>query len=190
MNFKNPFATDASGDDGGVTDSAETPVHEMDSQLSTVTAERDQLLQERADLNDRLLRRTAEFDNFRRRTEREKQDYFEYAGMETVRQLLPVLDDFDRALKMTAQTRPEEAEREFYKGTELIYSRLMELVKKIGLEPIVSIGAKFDPNLHEAIERVPSEEAEDQTILGEFQRGYMFKGRLLRPAMVKVAVAH
>ena len=171
-------------------DTPEGTAPELDNQLDAVTAERDQLLQERADLNDRLLRRTAEFDNFRRRTEREKQDYFEYAGMETVRQLLPVLDDFDRALKLTAQTRPDEVEREFYKGTELIYSRLMELVKKLGLEPVASVGAKFDPNLHEAIERVPTDEAEDQTIVGEFQRGYMFKGRLLRPAMVKVAVAH
>ena len=154
------------------------------------TAERDQLLQEKADLNDRILRNRAEFDNYRRRTDREKQEYFEYAGMETIKQLLPVVDDLERALKMTAQTRPDEAATEFYKGNELIYGRLMELLKKLGLEPIPTIGTTFDPNLHEAIERVHTTDAEDQTILGEFQRGYRFKNRLLRPAMVKVAVAH
>lgn len=192
MNFKNPFASDSAADAAGspTSDPVDSTSATASEQWEALTAERDQLLQEKADLNDRLLRRTAEFDNFRRRTEREKQDYFEYAGMETVRQLLPVLDDFERALKMTAQTRPEEAGREFFKGTEIIYTRLVETLKKLGLESISTEGVQFDPNLHEAIERVPTDEQPDQTVVGEFQRGYLFKGRLLRPAMVKVAVAH
>ena len=96
--------------------------------------------------------------------------------------LLPILDDFERALQV------ETADREYAKGVELIYQRLSETVRKMGLEPIETAGKPFDPNLHQAVERVQTEEAEDQAILGEFQRGYNFKGKLLRPAMVRVAV--
>jgi molecular chaperone GrpE len=99
-----------------------------------------------------------------------------------VRDILPVLDDFERALKV------ETADREYARGVELIYQRLYESLKKLGLEPIETEGRKFDPNLHQAVERVEAEDAEDQAILGEFQRGYNFRGKLLRPAMVRVAV--
>jgi len=99
-----------------------------------------------------------------------------------VREILPVLDDFERALNV------ETADREYAKGVELIYGRLFDTLKKMGLETIETEGEMFDPNLHQAVERVESDEVEDQAILGEFQRGYSFKGRLLRPAMVKVAV--
>jgi molecular chaperone GrpE len=145
-------------------------------------AERDQLVAEKAELQDRLLRGRAEFDNFRKRTERERSDYIQYAAMEMVRELLPILDDFERALKV------ETADREYAKGVELIYQRMYDSLKKMGLEPIATEGQQFDPNLHQAIERVPTKDAQDQMVLGEFQRGYNFKGRLLRPAMVRVAV--
>src|SRR2546427_6699745 len=149
-----------------------------------VTAERDQLQAENADLQDRLLRRQAEFENFRRRAERDRSDFLQYAGMEIVRELLPVLDDFERALKT------ETSDAGFRKGVELIYQRLIEALKKIGLEPIeTSRGQEFDPNMHQAVVRAETEEAPDHTILEEFHRGYNFKGKLLRPAMVKVAVS-
>lgn len=157
---------------------AETP----DGQLAAVTADRDQLAAEKADLHDRLLRARAEFDNARRRAERERSDFLQYAGMELVRDILPVLDDCERALKV------ETTDRDYAKGVELIYQRLFETLKKIGLEPIAAVGRQFDPNLHQAVERVETDEAEDQSILGEFQRGYNFRGKLLRPAMVRVAV--
>jgi molecular chaperone GrpE len=102
--------------------------------------------------------------------------------MDVVRNLLPFLDDFERALKT------ETADKEYAKGVELIYSRLSETLKRQGLEPIDTTGQKFDPNVHEAVLREQTEDAEDQTILGELQRGYNFKGKLLRPAWVKVAV--
>ncbi len=102
--------------------------------------------------------------------------------MDLVRDILPILDDFERALKV------ETADRNYAKGVELIYQRMSDTLKKLGLEPIETEGRTFDPNLHQAVERVETEEAEDQTILGEFQRGYNFKGKLLRPAMVRVAV--
>ena len=145
-------------------------------------AERDQLIAEREDLQDRLLRRQAEFENFRRRAERERADVLEYANTETVRALLPILDDFERALKI------ESADKEYVRGMELIYNRLSDALKKLGLEPIEAQGQKFDPNLHHAVDKVETTEHEDQTILEEYQRGYYFRGRLLRPAMVKVAV--
>jgi molecular chaperone GrpE len=158
------------------------PAETLERQLAAVTAERDQLAAEKADLQDRLLRARAEFDNARRRAERERSDYLQFASMDLVREILPVLDDFERALKV------ETADRDYAKGVELIYQRLFDALKKLGLEPIGTEGQQFDPNLHQAVERVETEEAADQTILGEYQRGYNFKGKLLRPAMVKVAV--
>ena len=150
--------------------------------VAELVTERDALAAEKADMYDRFLRRQAEFENFRKRTEREKAEFFEYAGMESARSLLPVLDDFERALKVECQ------DTEYVKGMELIYTRLLDGLKKLGLEPIESVGTKFDPNLHHAIDRETSAEVEDQTILTEYQRGYNFKGKSLRPAMVKVAV--
>jgi len=158
------------------------PAAPADAPLAAVTAERDRLLAEKADVQDRLLRTRAEFENARRRAERERSDFLQFAGMELVRELLPVLDDFERALKV------EGAGPEYAKGVELIYQRLYDALKKLGLEPIPTEGKSFDPNVHEAVQRVETSEAEDQAILGEFQRGYNFKGKLLRPAMVKVAV--
>jgi molecular chaperone GrpE len=154
----------------------------LEDQLAAMTAERDKLAAEKADLNDRLLRGRAEFENARRRAERERSDYLQFAAMDLVRDILPVLDDFERALKV------ETSDREYAKGIELIYQRLYEALKKLGLEPIETEGRKFDPNVHQAVERVHTEDAKDQSVLGEFQRGYNFKGKLLRPAMVRVAV--
>jgi molecular chaperone GrpE len=139
------------------------------------------LVTERDELKELLLRRQAEFDNFRKRTERERSEYLQYAGMELVKDLLPVLDDFDRALK-TECSSPEYA-----KGVEMIYSRMFETMKKMGLEPVESLGKPFDPHMHQAVERMETAEAEDGTVLAEFQRGYLFKGKMLRPSMVKVA---
>lgn len=151
-------------------------------QLAAVTVERDRLAKEKSELEDRLLRSRAEFDNFRRRADQAKADYFQFAAMETVRELLPVIDDFERALQV------ETADAEYAKGIRLIYNRLYELLKKAGLEPIETTGKRFDPNVHEAVQRIETEDADDHTVLRELQRGYNFKGKLLRPAWVQVAV--
>src|SRR6267143_1872853 len=150
--------------------------------LEAVIAERDRLIEEKNDLQDRLLRRQAEFDNFRRRADREKADILEYANTETVRAILPIVDDLERALKV------ESADKEYVRGMELIYQRLTDTLKKLGLEPIETTGQKFDPHVHHAVEMVETPDREDHTILDEYQRGYNFLGKLLRPAMVKVAV--
>ena len=146
-----------------------------------IAAERDQIAKEKRELQDLLQRRQAEFENFRRRVEREKTEVFEYAGMDTVKTLLPILDDFERALKV------ESADKEYARGMELIYQRFYDVLKKLGLEPVAS-DTRFDPHVHHAVEMVETDEQPDHTILEEYQRGYNFKGRLLRPAMVKVAV--
>lgn len=153
-----------------------------EAQIAALTGERDQLAAEKGEIKDRLLRTLADFDNFRRRAERDRSEYVQFAAMEIVRDLIPVLDDFRRAMKV------ETADKEYAKGIELIYQRLFETLKKAGLEPIEAAGKQFDPNLHQAVDRAESEDLPDQTVLEEYQSGYNFKGKLLRPAMVKVAV--
>jgi molecular chaperone GrpE len=145
-------------------------------------AGRDRLIEEKNELLDRLLRRQAEFDNFRRRADREKAEVLEFAHAETVGAIVPILDDFERALKV------ECSGKDYARGMELIYQRLSDALKKLGLEPISTKEQKFDPHIHHAVDMVETDELEDHTILDEYQRGYNFRGRLLRPAMVKVAV--
>lgn len=152
------------------------------AELDQLRIERDGLRVERDEIRDTLLRRQAEFENFRKRTERERSEQSQYASMEVVGDLLPILDDFERAL--TADSNSPE----YAKGVQMIYQRMAESLKKTGLEPIDAVGKSFDPHLHQAIERVETNESPDNTILGEFQRGYHFKGKLLRPSMVRVAV--
>ena len=176
-----PEATTAQGAENDAAGDSATTAADA-AALEALVAERDRLAIERADLQDRLLRRQAEFDNFRRRAERERADILEYANTESVRALLPILDDFERALKV------ESADKEYARGMELIYQRLSDALKKLGLEPITSAGQPFDPNLHHAVDRGETDEVEEDTVLEEYQRGYNFRGKMLRPAMVKVAV--
>ena len=158
------------------------PAVTVEGQLAAVTAERDQLAVEKADLQDRLRRSLADFDNARKRFEQQRSDFVQFAAMDLVRELLPALDDFERALKVETQ------DEKYAKGVQLIYQRFYETLKKLGLEPMEAVGMPFDPNRHQAVDRAQTAEVEDQTVLEEFQRGYNFKGKLLRPAMVKVAV--
>ncbi len=170
------------GDSAATADSPDSVPNAGSGSLESVTADRDRLLEEKNQLLDRLLRRQAEFDNFRRRAEREKSDVMEYANAESVRAVLPILDDFERALKTHTN------DKVYARGMELIYQRLVDSLKKLGLEPITAKGQKFDPHLHHAVDMVETGDVEEQTILDEYQPGYNFRGRPLRPAMVKVAV--
>ncbi|MGH9584408.1 MAG: nucleotide exchange factor GrpE [Bryobacteraceae bacterium] len=147
-------------------------------------AERDRLAREKTELQDLLQRRQAEFENYRKRSERERGDVFDIAAMDTLRALLPALDDFERALKH------ETADKEYARGMEMIYQRFVEALRKLGLEPIVNDVPVFNPHIHHAVEMVETTDHPDQTILEEYQRGYYYKGRLVRPALVKVAVNH
>jgi molecular chaperone GrpE len=151
-------------------------------QLAALKAELERAAAEKSELEERLLRARAEFDNARRRAERERSDYLQFAAMDLVREILPVLDDFERALAA------ETPDREYARGVELIYARLSDTLRKMGLEPIETAGKSFDPNVHQAVDRVETEEIDDQAIVDEYQKGYNFRGKLLRPAMVRVAV--
>jgi molecular chaperone GrpE len=164
-----------------VEQAADAPEH-RESPAPGNTAERERLAKEKTELQELLQRRQAEFENYRRRVERERSELFEYAAMDTVKALLPILDDFERALKV------ETTDKEYARGMELIYNRLYESLRKLGLEPLSTEGVLFNPHEHHAVDMVDTKEHPDQTILDEYQRGYKFKGRLLRPAMLKVAV--
>ncbi len=157
-------------------------VGDLPDAMAAIVRERDQLANEKMDAEDRLLRLQAEFQNARRRAEKDRAEFAEYAATEAVRALLPIADDFERALKI------ETADKEYAKGMELIYQRLFESLKKLGLEPVESTGLAFNPHVHHAVEMVETDETPDNTVIDEYQRGYNFKGRLLRPAMVRVAV--
>jgi len=130
----------AAADAAGVADGA--------ALLEALTKERDQLAKEKAEVYDQFLRRTAEFENLRRRSQRERAEILEFAGMEVVRDLLPILDDFERALKNPS------SDKEYQKGMELIYGRLFSALHKAGLEPMDSEGRPFDPHVHHAVETV------------------------------------
>jgi molecular chaperone GrpE len=141
-----------------------------------------QLRAERDTLIDRLARLQAEFENARKRTAREQQEFREYAVADAVKALLPTLDSFERALQTSRADKSE-----FRGGVELIYKQLQDALVKMGLRAIPAKGEPFDPHLHEAIEMVDTADAEDHQVLEELQRGYKLKDRLLRPSMVKVA---
>ena len=143
------------------------------------------LQRERDDLYDRLLRKTAEFDNYRKRIDRERREHADQAILDLVQDLLLVVDDFDRALTVDAP----EAAAPYRKGVELIHAKLNDLLKRYGVRAFDSLGADFDPNLHQAVVHEVSPEHREGEVIGELGRGYMMGERLLRPAMVKVAKA-
>ena len=141
-------------------------------------------LAESKDLYDRLLRKQAEMDNFRKRTQKEKEDLRQYAAEDLIRSLLPTLDGFERAL----QHRDDSVPAGFYQGLELIYREMREVLGRSGLEVIDTAGQMFDPYLHQAVETVNAPDRRENEIVEELQRGYKLKNKLLRPAIVKVAV--
>jgi len=136
-------------------------------------------------LQDRYLRTVAEFDNVRKRTAREREEHTRYANESVLRDLLPVLDNLDRAL-LAARSEPAAA---VTTGVELIQRELLRVVEKFGLTPFSSVGQPFDPERHEAVARVQRPDLPDMTVADETGRGYLLNGRVLRPAMVTVAMA-
>ncbi|MFI5175282.1 MAG: nucleotide exchange factor GrpE [Terriglobia bacterium] len=172
--------------------SGEATIEEVAARLVEPAASKPEGMQERikklteenARLFDQLLRKQAEFENFRKRTEREKAEFMRYANFEIVRNLLPVLDGFERALQMETA---EDVEG-FKQGMELVYKQFSDGLQKAGLKPIVALGHKFDPNFHQAMVHEERDDLDENVVIEEYQRGYLFQGRLLRAAMVKVAV--
>jgi molecular chaperone GrpE len=143
-----------------------------------------ELQRQRDDYYDRLLRKTAEFDNYRKRVERERAQLAEAAAADLLEELLPLVDNLERALKAEAGSETADAYR---RGVELIHQQLLEVLRKRGIRPIEALGTDFDPHFHQAVAHETAEGRREGEVIEEFRRGYMLGDRLLRPAMVKVA---
>jgi len=163
-------------------ENADDPAIDSASRASAESSDLQKLKVERDTLIDRLARLQAEFENARKRTAREQQDFRDYALADAIKTLLPTLDSFERALQVSSAEKSE-----LRGGIELIYKQLQDALVKLGLRPIPAQGEPFDPHIHEAIEMVDTSDAPDHQILEELQRGYKLKDRLLRPSMVRVA---
>jgi molecular chaperone GrpE len=159
------------------------------AELRRVEAELKKLTDERQEFNDKLARRTADFDNFRKRTERERTETYNRALGEVVRRLLPVLDNLQRALDAERVVEVKESEefRHFLQGVELINRQLGGVLESLGVEAVPTVGERFDPHVHEAVATEETDAHEPDTVTQEMQRGYRLGDKLLRPAMVKVA---
>lgn len=166
-----------------VPDDSSAPSEVQDGE--TTPSPLEALQRERDELLDRVLRKTAEFDNFKKRTERERREFAEWAAADLIGEVVAVLDDFERALEVTA---PPEAAK-YREGVELTHRQLFEVLRKRGLQAIDTTGAEFDPTLHQAVAYDESPGARDGEIVGELRRGYRLGERLLRPALVRVAKA-
>jgi molecular chaperone GrpE len=142
-----------------------------------------ELQRERDDYHDRWMRKAAEFDNYRRRVERERREQADQAVIDLLQELLLVVDDFDLALTVDAS----ESASAYRKGVELIHAKLHDLLRKKGVKPIDAVGADFDPNLHQAVIHEVSADHREGEVISEMRKGYTIGDRLLRPSMVKVA---
>jgi molecular chaperone GrpE len=143
-----------------------------------------ELRKERDSLQDRLLRQAAEFDNYRKRIDRERKDSGQYAAVEFVQDLLPVVDDFERALQIDAP-----GAESYRQGLEIIHRALMDMLRKRGVTPIDAVGTDFDPQIHQAVAYEDAPSRRDGEVMEQFTRGYRLGDKLIRPAMVKVAKA-
>jgi molecular chaperone GrpE len=169
-------------DSSDVEQTAEAKAVAADS--ATADAEMAKLSADLEELRQTLLRRQADFDNYRKRIEKERFEDSKRATARVIEGLIPVIDGFEHAL-----AAHREAEYESYrKGFEIIYKQLLDNITKLGVERIDPLGKSFDPHLHQAVDRAETTEHQDGTILQVFQPGYVFHGRVLRPAMVRVAV--
>lgn len=165
-------------EDKEMMDESEDLKDEADEEISIQLAERDK---EIAELTDRLLRLQADFMNYKNRIEKEKESIFSYATEDLINRILPILDNFERALENA------EADNGFHKGVKMIYDQLIEMLNDSGLKEIECIGEGFDPNFHHAVFMEEAEDIEEGTVLEVLQKGYMLKDKVIRPSMVKVA---
>ena len=137
-----------------------------------------------ADLTDKLTRQMAEFDNYRKRTEKEKSAMYEIGAKDVIEKILPVVDNFERGFVTVSE---EEKENPFVQGMDKVYKQLMTVLEGLGVKPIEALGQEFNPDLHHAVMHVEDEEAGENVIVEEFQKGYMYRDSVVRYSMVKVA---
>lgn len=153
-----------------------------EDEIIMLNKENESLKQEIETLKDRLLRLQAEFDNYRKRTEKERIHARKYEAQALATELLPVIDNFERAL----ETEVDESSKGFYEGVKMVYEQFMQAMKSQGIEVMDVVNKPFDPNLHHAVMQDEDDSVESNIITEEFQKGYMLKDKVLRPAMVKV----
>lgn len=158
-------------------------VAELEARLRALEGENALLKQQLAEKHDSLLRTMADFDNFRRRTRQEMEEIRRIALEEFLRGLLRVMDNFERALQAAEESQSFE---KLMEGVQMTYRQMQSLLREAGVQPIEAVGKPFDPNFHEAVQRVHSPEHPDETVLEEVERGYMIQSRVLRPSRVKV----
>ena len=176
-----PFNTEGSAQNAAADQSDET---KLAAESAAADAEVAKLASDLNELRQTLMRRQADFDNYRKRIEKERAEDSKRATARVIEGLIPIIDGFEHAL-----AAHREAEYENYrKGFELIYRQLVDNTTRLGVERIDPLGKPFDPHLHQAMDRTETVQHEDGTILQVFQPGYIFHGRVLRPAMVRVAV--
>ncbi len=172
-------------ENGAVNAANEQPdVYALDADDPSADSEIGKLAKDLEDLRQTLLRRQADFDNYRKRVDKERSEDSRRSTARVIEGLIPVVDSFDQAL--ASHNEPEYAN--YRKGFELIHKQLIDNIAKLGAERVEPLGKMFDPHLHQAMDRTETTEHEDGTILQVFQPGYAFHGRVLRPAMVRVAV--
>jgi molecular chaperone GrpE len=171
----------AEGSEEEAPEEAASEAAAMQEEIEALKGQVEKLTGDLQEKKDRLLRLQADFDNFRRRSAKEREEISAVVTQNFCKDMLPLLDNFERA--MAAETKDVEA---FQKGVEMIFTQFQEVLKKNGLEQIEAVGQKFDPNFHQAVMRVEDPEREDDTVAQELQKGYMVKGRVIRPSMVQV----
>lgn len=157
------------------------------SRISKLQSQVDVLLAERASLYDKLLRRQAEFDNYRKRVERERAELYQHGRDDVLLQFLPVVDNFERALSSLEESEGDADA--LLRGVELIHKQFKDALSKLGLEAVEAVGKTFDPHVHEAVTTEATDKHKENTVIEEFLRGYKIGDRLLRPAKVKVAAS-
>ncbi|MBO8156028.1 MAG: nucleotide exchange factor GrpE [Bacillaceae bacterium] len=165
------------------TDQEEASTDEVSEDVNALTNELEQVKREKDDLYDRLLRLQADYENYRRRTKKERENDLKYKSQSVIMELLPVLDNFERALQIEVS---DEKAKSFVDGIQMVHRQLKDALAKEGLEEIPTVGEQFDPHLHQAVMQVQDEEKESNEIVEELQKGYKLKDRIIRPAMVKV----
>lgn len=171
----------AEGSEEEAPEEAASEAAAMQEEIEALKGQVEKLTGDLQEKKDCLLRLQADFDNFRRRSAKEREEISAVVTQNFCKDMLPLLDNFERA--MAAETKDVEA---FQKGVEMIFTQFQEVLKKNGLEQIEAVGQKFDPNFHQAVMRVEDPEKEDDTVAQELQKGYMVKGRVIRPSMVQV----
>jgi molecular chaperone GrpE len=158
---------------------------ENESADPVVSGDVQRLIEERDGLQDRLLRKQAEFENYKKRIERERSEYVQFASAELMRELLNAMDSFDLAIHNAAKEK--SAGDNMLRGLDLVYKQFQDTLGRFGLKAIEAKGQPFDPNFHQAVSTVPTDEIEENLVVDELRRGYTLNGRLLRPAMVSVS---